>query len=58
METIVLKAIMERYGSLASVFNGMQEDADTVLTNLADDVDYEYNEEEIAEMIRYVYDRS
>ena len=47
IETIVLKAIMERYGSLSTLKLAMYEDTDTVLVNLADDIDDKFSEEEI-----------
>jgi hypothetical protein len=34
----ILKAIMERYGSLSTLRVAMYEDTDTVLVNLADDL--------------------
>jgi hypothetical protein len=46
-ETIMLKAIMERYGSLSTLKLAMYEDTDTVLVNLADDIDDKFSEEEI-----------
>jgi hypothetical protein len=47
IETIVLKAIMERYGSLSTLKLAMYEDTDTVLVNLADDIDDKFSEKEI-----------
>ena len=43
----ILKAIMERYGSLSTLKVAMYEDTDTVLLNLADDMNDEISEEEI-----------
>jgi hypothetical protein len=43
----ILKAIMERYGSLSTLKMAMYEDTDTVLVNLADDMNDEISEEEI-----------
>ena len=47
IETAVLKAIMERYGSLSTLKLAMYEDTDTVLVNLMDDVNDEFDEEQI-----------
>jgi hypothetical protein len=47
VETVVLKAIMERYGSLSTLKLAMYEDTDTVLVNLMDDVNDEFDEEQI-----------
>jgi len=47
IETVVLKAIMERYGSLSTLKLAMYEDTDTVLVNLCDDVNDEFDEEQI-----------
>jgi hypothetical protein len=47
IETIVLKAIMERYGSLSTLKLAMYEDTDTVLVNLSDDIDDKFSEKEI-----------
>ena len=41
MKTIMLKAIMERYGSLSTLKQVLYEDTDTVLVNLCDDVNDE-----------------
>lgn len=46
LKTIMLKAVMERYGSLSTLKQALYEDTDTVLVNLCDDVDYEVEEEE------------
>jgi hypothetical protein len=43
----MLKAIMERYGSLSTLKMAMYEDSDTVLVNLEDDLNGEFTEEEI-----------
>ena len=43
----ILKAIMERYGSLSTLKVAMYEDTDSVLVNLADDMNDEISEEEI-----------
>jgi hypothetical protein len=47
----ILKAIMERYGSLSILRLAMYEDTDTVLVNLCDDLDDEYTEGEILDYI-------
>ncbi len=52
MESIVLKAIMERYGNLSTLYMAMYECEDTVLVNLASDVDDEFSEDEIYLMIK------
>lgn len=46
LKTIMLKAVMERYGSLSTLKQALYEDTDTVLVNLCDDVDYQVEEEE------------
>lgn len=45
-QTTMLKAIMERYGSLSTLKQALYEDTDTVLVNLCDDVDDKITEEE------------
>lgn len=45
-DTIMLKAIMERYGSLSTLKMAMYEDTDTVLVNLCDDTNDKITEEE------------
>lgn len=52
MESIVLKAIMERYGGLTNLYSAMDDCIDTVLVNLTDDVNYVFSEDEIYEMIQ------
>jgi hypothetical protein len=47
IETVVLKAIMERYGSLSTLKQAMYEDTDTVLVNLCVDIDDKFTEDEI-----------
>jgi hypothetical protein len=47
MNSKVLKAIMERFNGLRPLYEAMREDEDTVLVNLADDLDDEFTEEEI-----------
>lgn len=48
----VLKAVMERYCGLTTLKLAIWEDEDTVLVNLADDLNYELEEEEILIIIR------
>lgn len=48
----VLKAVMERYGGLSALKLAMWEDEDTVLVNLADDLNDELEEEEILTIIK------
>jgi len=50
----ILKAIMERYGSLSTLKVAMYEDTDTVLVNLADDLNDELYEDEILKYIHRV----
>jgi hypothetical protein len=45
-KTTMLKAVMERYGSLSTLKQALYEDIDTVLVDLCDDVDYEIEEED------------
>jgi hypothetical protein len=54
IETVVLKAIMERYGSLSTLKVAMYEDTDTVLVNLCDDIDDKFSEDEILLYIRKI----
>tara|TARA_R110000822_G_scaffold125854_3_gene260851 strand:- start:170 stop:337 length:168 start_codon:yes stop_codon:yes gene_type:complete len=51
MKTILLKAIMERYGNLTTLYDSMSECEDTVLVNLSDDLEYKLDEEEILNQI-------
>lgn len=48
----VLKAVMERYSGLSTLKLAMWEDEDTVLVNIADDLNDELDEEEILTIIR------
>ena len=48
----VLKAVMLRYGSLATLKLCMWEDEDTVLVNLADDLNDEIEENELLTIIK------
>ena len=52
MRDRILKAVMQRYGGLATLKMAMWEDEDTVLINLADDLNDEFNEEEILTTIK------
>lgn len=52
MRSKVLKAITLRYGSLATLKLAMWEDEDTVLVNLADDLNDEFHEEDILIIIK------
>jgi hypothetical protein len=54
IETVVLKAIIERYGSLSTLRVAMYEDTDTVLVNLCDDIDDKFSEDEILLYIRKI----
>ena len=51
MNSIILKAIMERYGGLKPLYEQMSEDEDVVLLNLSSDVNEKFSETEILEMI-------
>ena len=51
MKTIVLSAIMKRYKSLGALYSAMNECEDTVLLNLADDINHSHNEDDILKMI-------
>jgi hypothetical protein len=53
-DTIMLKAIMERYGDLSTLKQGMYEDTDTVLMNLSVDIDDQFSEDEILLYIRKI----
>lgn len=52
MRSKILKAVMERYGSLSTLKLAMWEDEDTVLVNLADDLNDEFTEDEILTTIK------
>lgn len=54
MESKILKAIMERYGSLSTLKICMYEDSDVVLINLSDDMNDEFTEEEILQYIQKI----
>ena len=53
-ETRILKAIMSRYGSLSTLKVAMWDDEDTVLVNLAIDMNDEILEEEILKYIHKI----
>jgi hypothetical protein len=48
----VLKAVMERYGSLSTLKMAMWEDEDVVEVNLADDLNDELDGNEILDIVR------
>jgi hypothetical protein len=48
----VLKAVMERYGSLSTLKMAMWEDEDVVEVNLEDDLNYEIDGNEILDIVR------
>ena len=50
----ILKSIMDRYGSLATLKMCMYEDTDVVLVNLSDDMNDEISEQEILNYIHKV----
>lgn len=45
-------AVMQRYGSLATLKLAMWEDEDVVLVNLADDLNDEFHEDQILTIIK------
>ena len=47
IQDFCLRAITLRYGSLSTLRLAMYEDTDTVLVNLADDMDDKFTEDEI-----------
>jgi hypothetical protein len=51
---LVLKAIMERYGSLTTLIECFRDDVDTVCINLADDTDFVLDEYEIEDIVRQI----
>lgn len=53
-ETIMLRSIMERYGSLSTLKQALYEDTDTVLVNLCADVDDVIEEEEFLTYFRLI----
>lgn len=54
LKTIMLKSVMERYGSLSTLKQALYEDTDTVLVNLCDDLDYEVEEEDFLVYFREI----
>ena len=52
MEKYIHKAIIERYGSLATLKMAMWEDEDVVLVNLCDDLNDKFTEEQILTTIK------
>jgi hypothetical protein len=52
MRDKVLRAVMQRYGSLATLKLAMWEDEDVVLVNLADDLNDEFHEDQILTIIK------
>lgn len=53
-DTIMLKAIMKRYGGLSTLKQAMYEDTDTVLVNLCADVNDTITEDEFLLYIRKI----
>jgi predicted NAD-dependent protein-ADP-ribosyltransferase YbiA (DUF1768 family) len=53
-ETVMLKAIMERYGGLVTLRQALYECTDTVLVNLCDDVNDVITEDEFLLYIRKI----
>lgn len=54
MRDNILKSIMDRYYSLATLKLCMWEDEDTVLVNLSHDLGDKYSEEEILKVIKEI----
>lgn len=52
MRDKVLRAVMQRYGSLATLKLAMWEDEDVVLVNIADDLNDEFHEDQILTIIK------
>ena len=52
MRDKILKAVMERYGGLATLKLAMWECEDTVIVNLCDDLNDEFTEEEVLIIIK------
>ena len=50
-ETLILRAIMQRYGSLTILSEHYREDSDTVIINLEDDVNGQADYGEIEDYI-------
>jgi len=53
-ETIMLRSVMERYGSLSTLKLALYEDTDTVLVNLCDDVNDKVEEEDFLTYFRKI----
>jgi hypothetical protein len=53
-KTIMLRSIMERYGSLSTLKQALYEDTDTVLVNLCADVNDTITEEEFLTYFRLI----
>lgn len=54
-ETIMLRAIMVRYGGLVNLKNAIWDDEDSVLLNLCDDVNDEITEEEFLNYFHKIF---
>jgi len=54
IKTTMLKAVMERYGSLSTLKQALYEDTDTVLVNLCNDVNDEITEDEFLTYFRQI----
>ena len=52
--SIVLKAVMERYGGLTDMICDWREDYDVVLVNIADDINDELEEDMIEDIINKI----
>jgi hypothetical protein len=52
MRNKILKAVMLRYGSLATLKMAMWEDEDTVLVNISDDLNDEFTEDQVLTTIK------
>lgn len=55
MKSIVLKAIMNRYNNLSTLYQYMRECEDTVLINLCDDINDIYTDKEVLLMIQKTF---
>jgi hypothetical protein len=52
MRDKILTAVMQRYGSLATLKMAMWEDEDVVLVNLCDDLNDEFTEDQVLTTIK------
>jgi len=52
MRNKILTAVMQRYGSLATLKMAMWEDEDVVLVNLCDDLNDEFTEDQVLTTIK------